>query len=230
MQNRCGFWRRSPLQSMRATWFGCALGCAVAACSSTEPGDAPGAGGTGGSSAAGGSSAGAGAGGSLPGTGPCNAVLLASEPTSAVHLEQCLEIEYSTNPPSGGDHYGDWAAFQTYSFPVPHGNLVHSLEHGAVVFWYNCPEGCDGEVAEVEAFIGARPADVSCAGRGAERRAILTPSPTLGSRWAASAWGFALTADCFDAAAFEDFYADHYGRAPEDLCAPGVAFTADPCQ
>jgi hypothetical protein len=198
-------------------WLGCVLGCALAACGSEEPSDESGVGGS------------DGAGGTGTGTGACNVRLVTSPPASAAHVDQCTELDFDTDPPSGGTHYDVWAAFQNYAFPVPHGYLVHSLEHGAVVFWYNCPEGCADEVAEVEAFIDARPADVACAGRGAERRAILTPSPTLGSRWAASAWGFALTADCFDDEAFEDFYADHYGRAPEDFCAPGQAFTADPC-
>ncbi len=220
------------------SWLGCAFGCALVACSSEEPGNEMsmgGSGGSAGSNGAAGSAGSAGSGGGAAGsggamgTGRCNAVLVSDEPTSASHFPQCSAIEYSTNPPSGGDHYGAWAAFQTYDFPVPPGNLVHALEHGAVVFWYNCPEGCADEVADVETFIAALPVDVSCVNTGAERRAILTPSPSLEARWAASAWGFALTADCFDEEAFADFYADHYGRGPEDLCVAGQAFSTNPC-
>lgn len=164
------------------------------------------------------------------GVADCGASIVESLPTSASHLTQCSAVTYDTNPPSGGSHYAIWAAYQSYDFPLPAGYLVHSLEHGAVVFWYNCPEGCAGEVAEVEAFIASMPEDPSCSGTGAARRAVLVPSPALGSRWAASAWGFALTADCFDAAAFGAFYDEHYGRGPEDLCnPPAQVFTADPC-
>lgn len=52
---------------------------------------------------------------------------------------------YSTNPPAGGAHYdtdfpakfyleSDLAALPKY----PEGYLVHNLEHGYVIFWYNC--------------------------------------------------------------------------------------------
>lgn len=192
---------------------------------------APASGGSGGSAGAAGGTAGAPA---TPvgdgGVGECNASLVESPPTSALHATQCSPVEYSTNPPSGGNHYGIWAAYQSYDFPLPAGYLVHSLEHGAVVFWYNCPEGCADEVAEVQAFIDALPEDPRCATSGVSRRTVLVPSPTLASRWAASAWGFALTADCFDAEAFRAFYDEHYGLGPEDLCnPPAQAFTADPC-
>ena len=172
---------------------------------------------------------GAGTGGAGGGAVDCNVLLEESPPSSALHLPACSAINYDTDPPSGGDHYGTWAAFQTYDFALPAGFLVHSLEHGAVVFWYNCPEGCADEVARVEAFIASLPSDPLCEPWGVERRVILTPSPALGARWAASTWGYALTADCFDEAAFAEFYAQHYGEGRELLCNPGQAFTENPC-
>lgn len=175
--------------------------------------------GVGGASGAGGAG---GADGELPpGVGACNVRRVESPPTSAFHQLECSDITYSTNPPSGGDHYAVWAAFQVYDTPVPPGFLVHSLEHGAVVFWYNCPEGCADEVAEVESFIASLPEDPLCAAATAARRAVLVPHPELASRWAASAWGFALTADCFDPEEFESFYTEHVGQAPEDFCTDG---------
>ena len=46
----------------------------------------------------------------------------------------------------------------------------------------------------------------------AGHRVILAPDPTLPVRWAATAWTWTLRADCFDEAAFGQFYADHYGH------------------
>jgi hypothetical protein len=193
-----------------------ALGLASAACGSAgdPPSALPSAGG---------------AGGTGGGTGTCNVDTLESPPASAVHLTQCTPVDYSTNPPSGGDHYGVWAAFQTYAYPLPLGYVVHALEHGAIAFWYNCPEGCAEEVAEVQAFIDSRPEDPLCDGRAAVRRALLMPNPALESRWAASAWGYALTADCFDAAEFGAFYTAHYAQAPEQLCNDGQVISANAC-
>jgi uncharacterized protein DUF3105 len=173
--------------------------------------------------------AGSGASAGQPGSGACNVRIQESPPSSATHLLLCSATSYTTNPPSGGPHYAIWPAFQSYDFALADGFLVHALEHGAVVFWYNCPEGCADEVAQVEAFIGALPEDPLCSGSGSPRRAVLTPSPRLTSRWAASAWGFALSADCFDESAFAAFYTEHYGQGPEQLCNPGNAFTENPC-
>lgn len=164
-----------------------------------------------------------------PGEGVCNVRHVESPPASAYHEEQCSELAYTTNPPSGGDHYGVWAAFQSYDVPVRPGFLVHSLEHGAVVFWYDCPEGCADEVAEVEAFIAALPVDPVCEPSPVDRRAVLVPYPELESRWAASAWGFALTADCFERDAFSAFYSEHVGRAPENFCNNGQTDVATRC-
>lgn len=175
-----------------------------------------------------GGASGAGGSAGAPST-ECNVMQDESPPSSAVHLPACSAISYDTDPPSGGDHYGTWAAFQSYDFAVPDGFLVHALEHGAVVFWYNCPGGCADEVATVEAFIASLPDDPLCDPFDVPRRAILTPSATLGSRWAASSWGYSLKADCFDEAAFGAFYAEHYGEGPESLCNAGQAFTSNPC-
>lgn len=66
--------------------------------------------------------------------------------TSAAHVPDTVKPgPYNSNPPAGGTHYdtdysekfyqeSDLAALPKY----PEGYLVHSLEHGYVIFWYNC--------------------------------------------------------------------------------------------
>ena len=163
-------------------------------------------------------------------TGACQQITEAHPPASATHLALCSAVTYDSNPPSGGDHYAVWAAFQSYDFAVPDGFLVHALEHGAVVFWYNCPDGCADEVAQAQALIDSLPLDPLCAGTGTPRRAVLVPSPELDARWAASAWGFLEKAECFDADALRAFYTEHYGQGREDLCiSSGVTLTPTLC-
>lgn len=65
---------------------------------------------------------------------------------SAAHVPDGTQPgPYNSNPPAGGTHYetdyeakffqeSDLAALAKY----PEGYLVHSLEHGYVIFWYNC--------------------------------------------------------------------------------------------
>ena len=81
----------------------------------------------------------------------------------------------------------------------------------------------------LQAFIDSQPVDPLCEGFSADRRAMLVPYPGLGARWAASAWGYAMGAECFDSVAFGDFYADHYGNAPESLCNDGQVIPEDAC-
>jgi hypothetical protein len=44
---------------------------------------------------------------------------------------------YNSNPPTSGPHAAGAAAIRVYDFAVPKENLVHNMEHGAVVIWYN---------------------------------------------------------------------------------------------
>lgn len=160
--------------------------------------------------------------------GKCEAVLRSYEGGTNQHYAECSAVKYSTSPPVFGDHYPVWAAYQSYDFPLPLGYLVHDLEHGAVVLFYDCPDGCADEVAGAEDFILALPDDPRCA-PDVRVQVILVPEPGLGSRWAAASWGNSLSADCFDPEVFARFYADHHGHGIEDLCNQGTVFTHDPC-
>jgi hypothetical protein len=155
----------------------------------------------------------------------CGAVERAFPLESAVHTTACAEIAYSTNPPSSGMHYGVWPSFKAYDTAVPRGFLVHALEHGAVVIGYSC-EDCDDEVDAARALIAELGPDPLCCAEpsctGASSRLILTPDPRLDTAWAASSWGFTLTADCFEPDAFRAFVEAHRGRGLEAVCSDGV--------
>lgn len=137
------------------------------------------------------------------------------------HIPECFPVMYSTNPPTSGPHYPLWAAFQTYKTPVPQGFYVHDLEHGAVVITYNCPGGCDAELAALQAFLDARPADPLCTAP-VKFRHVVTPDPHLDVRFAASAWGWALKSKCFDLAVLGPFMDAHYAHGPENFCFDGT--------
>jgi len=192
-------------------------------------GSAGGAGQPGAGAGAGGAAAGAG--GTSQGTagsGACEEALLTFSSPTAQHVTVCSAITWPMNPPVYGDHYPVWAAYKSYSFPVPLGFLVHNLEHGAVELLYNCPQGCADEVAAAQAFLDALPMDLRCTVE-VKHQTILSPDPTLPSRWAAVAWGRSLSADCFDASAFRSFYDANVGHGPEDICGDGAEITSDTC-
>jgi hypothetical protein len=115
--------------------------------------------------------------------------------------------------------------FKTYSAPIPAGYWVHSLEHGAVVILYNCPNGCDAELAALDAYLAAIPADPLCVPPLAHRY-IVVPDPTLPFTFAAAAWGNGLTSSCFDLPALGAFISAHYAMAPENFCFQGTDLEA----
>ncbi|MES1209677.1 MAG: DUF3105 domain-containing protein [Pseudomonadota bacterium] len=139
----------------------------------------------------------------------------------ATHVPCTQPVTYQTNPPSSGNHYSCWAAYQTYSSPVPWGNLVHSLEHGAMIVVYNCPQGCAADVAAIQSFIDGLPLDSNCGAFLHKNRVILMPDPDLDARFAATAWGWTLKSNCFDPTAFRQFFDAHYDHGREIICSDG---------
>lgn len=53
------------------------------------------------------------------------------------HLAAGTEIDYGTSPPTSGPHYSRPASAGYYTERPAFGNLVHSLEHGAIVIYYD---------------------------------------------------------------------------------------------
>ena len=143
------------------------------------------------------------------------------------HVEECSYLgddSYNSNPPSSGKHYPVWAAFKTYAEPVPRGYWIHDMEHGAVVFLYNCPEGCADEVAVLQQVADQLPVDPLCTAtdpQGPKRRVVITPDPKLPTRFAAASWGWTMTAPCADPEGFDAFARAHYGQGTEVLCGNG---------
>jgi hypothetical protein len=57
------------------------------------------------------------------------------------HEPDGTAIKYTVSPPSSGPHYPVWAPFDKKFYSLQDrpavGNLVHNLEHGYTVLWYN---------------------------------------------------------------------------------------------
>ena len=87
---------------------------------------------------------------------------------------------------------------------VPDENWVHNMEHGGVVFLYNCTEDCSEAITWMTAFVEARPGQT-----------LLTPYSLMESNFAAVSWEHRLLMGCFESAAMEAFFVDNYGNAPE---------------
>ena len=55
------------------------------------------------------------------------------------HVTPPARVTYTVEPPSSGNHYGRWldTGIYTEAETVLDENLVHNLEHGHVIAWYN---------------------------------------------------------------------------------------------
>ena len=54
------------------------------------------------------------------------------------HVPEGNPVTFNFNPPTGGDHFASWITKGFYNEPRHDGNLVHSLEHGYIIIWYDC--------------------------------------------------------------------------------------------
>jgi len=153
-------------------------------------------------------------------------VTIASPPLlPALHVAIGSDIQWDSNPPSSGPHYPIWAAYQAYDTPVPRGYYVHDLEHGAIVFVFNCGDaGCPDVVAAFHAASDSLPDDPLCtaAGEGVRVRTVITPDPLLDVTVAAAAWGWTYKSECVDLPSLKAFAAAHYGQGPEEFCTDGT--------
>lgn len=117
-------------------------------------------------------------------------------------------VEYSADPPAGGEHDPEWLACGSYDEPVRNENAVHALEHGAA--WITYGELPSGDVAALDAIAGA------------SDRVILSPYPDLDEgEVVVSSWGRQLHLDGADDPRLEAFL-DAYVDSP-DAPEPGAS-------
>jgi hypothetical protein len=160
----------------------------------------------------------------LPGQSSCDVTITTNIPvTKAIHVTPCTHVDYATNPPSGGDHWGVWAAFGSYDVPVPREMYVHDMEHGALILLHACDGACPDVVAALAQARDAVAGDPLCLQipDGPTERVITTPDPLLDAPIAMAAWGATYTATCIDVPSLRAFAKAHYGHGTETLCAQG---------
>ncbi len=159
----------------------------------------------------------------LDGETECRIRLFNDPGEGSNHVDVCSELTYPYHPPAVGPHYSRWANFRTYDAPVPWPFLVHSMEHGAVIFAYRCDETECPEVHAAMDAISAGIDDPKCRDfDDVESRFIKVPDPTLDTPFVLTAWENTYEATCLDQESAQAFVDTHYAQAPEDFCSPGV--------
>lgn len=62
-------------------------------------------------------------------------------------------IKYNTTPPTSGPHYGGLAPWGISTQPQRYEQLLHNLEDGGVVIYYQCADGCPDLVDQLAAVV-----------------------------------------------------------------------------
>ena len=120
------------------------------------------------------------------------------------HLDAAAPApDYNSDPPTSGPHAPAAAACGIYREAPPDINLVHDLEHGVIVIYYDPATASDAR-DDLENFA-----------RDAGTHVIVAPRDGMASPITLTAWTHMLTLDGYDAAAIDAFYGEFAQRGPE---------------
>lgn len=125
---------------------------------------------------------------------------------------------YNSDPPTSGKHYEvdlkpgfyEEDSLLTYA-PYPEGYLVHNLEHGYVIFWYDCTdldeEGCQSLKADILSVMDSKN----------NFKTIAFPRPSMGVPVVMTSWGQMQRFEQFDIQQANAFYDRNLNNAPEPM-------------
>ncbi len=122
----------------------------------------------------------------------------------ANHVPVGTEIDYNSNPPAGGEHYGDSTTHAgIYNKAPEDGYLVHSLEHGAVILWYksDLPKQNIEKLKQIFNSVSGKK--------------IMTLRKGLDVPIALSSWGRVLKLETIDEKQIKTFFETNMNKGPE---------------
>ena len=132
----------------------------------------------------------------------------------SAHLDNTLTVEYSTSPPTSGDHWKLPARCGFYEEGLPDEQIVHNLEHGNIVVSYNLSS--DEKVDQLkDALDGIGLSSIW----GVTRSYDKIPSGTI----SLAAWGVMDTMEEVDSERMNTFFETYSGAlGPEKIICPGA--------
>jgi hypothetical protein len=126
---------------------------------------------------------------------------------------------YNSDPPTSGPHYDTPVEAGFYNEAPQDEYLVHNLEHGHIIIWYNCSSLSDADCTALQNKIRdvMGRAGVSSITRTLKLEAV--PRPSMDNLVTLTSWGHLQRLDTFDADAILTFIKAYRDNAPE----PGAA-------
>jgi len=133
--------------------------------------------------------------------------------TSSPHIDKDTDPEqYNSDPPTSGKHYPEEATagfYDSNDYTYPAGYLVHNLEHGYVIFWYNCDLLDETGCSELKSQIRSTMDELGGV------KLIAYPWTSLDVPLVMTSWGRLQRFEKFDAEQAKAFYRANLNKAPE---------------
>jgi hypothetical protein len=116
----------------------------------------------------------------------------------ADHIDEgAVATDWNSDPPTSGQHFGQWAPAGFYDDEIADGYLVHNMEHGYVVVYYNCSAVTE---TDCETFKSAIETAMAAAGNDPNTntiKIIAVPRPGMDNPITYASWGHLYNADTF---------------------------------
>lgn len=132
-----------------------------------------------------------------------------------IHIETGATYEpYNSDPPTSGAHYGDPpqpAPAGFYDTAMPDENMVHSLEHGYVIIWYDCTQVSEDECTSIKEGLQ----NVITATN--TFKVVAMPREGMDAPIIATSWGMMYTQETLDTDRLIAFVKANRNKAPEPM-------------
>lgn len=133
--------------------------------------------------------------------------------TSSPHIDVDTDPgQYNSDPPTSGLHYPQEANVGFYDeniYTHPAGYLVHNLEHGYVIFWYNCDLLSESACSDLKSQIRTVMDELG------GTKLIAYPWNSIEVPLVMTSWGRLQRFETFDPVQAKAFYRANLNRAPE---------------
>lgn len=124
------------------------------------------------------------------------------------HVANGTTVEYESEPPTSGPHYASPLAPDIYRQVVPDESLVHNLEHGHIVIFYDPSSLSDESAAKIT--------ELNNEYQGAWDAVLAAPRPEMENELTLTAWTYKLELDEYDEELIDAFVDAYRGKGPEN--------------
>ena len=146
----------------------------------------------------------------------CTEIETPEEMPTADHVDDGTRVQYSTDPPTSGDHWLDPApsGFNPPSSvgDPPAERFLHNMEHGQIVFWYR-PDAPQTVIDDLEGYFGNTTGGAAILGQPYE--AVPASYNFTMTTWGASQSCKEVSEDIINA-----FREEFQGKGPEQVGVP----------